>query len=53
MSDPDSRQPLAVWVHLASSIVRTALEEQGVVPVEEAVSWLAALEATALEALDD
>jgi hypothetical protein len=53
MPDLDPSQPLGVWVRVAAAIVRTALEEQGVVTTADAVRWLDALESTTLDALGD
>jgi hypothetical protein len=53
MPEPGSQQPLAIWVRLASSIVRATLEGTATVPVAEAIGWLEALEAAALETMRD
>ncbi len=49
--EPVVEQSLTMWVQVASSVVRAALEGNAVIPVAEAVRWLDALEAAALGTL--
>jgi hypothetical protein len=51
MIQPFPRQPTDVWVQTAAMMVRGELTNEGVITPSEAVEWLAALEAAALDAL--